>query len=284
MHAAGTTRSLTPQRIVTTTDQNALLPLLELGVKPVGSAGLLADDGTQTFRRTEGFDTSGAEFTGPYGEPNVEKVLTLDPDLVVGYEFDEDDYDDLSRVAPTVLVQIFDRPLTDALLEFGDLVGRRAEAEQMQQEYEQRIADLREALGGRTETLSVSVLGAGDPGTFDRVDVGQAIGTVMDDLDLPRVPAQLADDGQQASSLEQLETRSADVVLVVDFSGDGQDPGIGALLDSPTYTRLPAVQAGQTHVVDGTRTVGAAWARMGAFLDVLEEYLPGARDDVVLKQ
>lgn len=46
-HAAGTTEiPVDPQRIVTTTDQNALLPLLELEVRPVGSAGLLADDGS----------------------------------------------------------------------------------------------------------------------------------------------------------------------------------------------------------------------------------------------
>jgi hypothetical protein len=30
-------------------------------------------------------------------------------------------------------------------------------------------------------------------------------------------------------------------------------------------------------------TVGAAWARMGAFLDVLEEHLVDARDDVVVE-
>ncbi len=210
--------------------------------------------------------------------------MALSPDLIVGYEFDEERYAVFSQIAPTVLVQIFDRPLTEALLEFGDIVGRRAEAEQMQQEYDQRIAGLQEALGDRADTLSVSVLGAGDPGTFGRADNGQAVGTVMDDLGLLRLPAQLADDGEQSFSLEQLDTRSADVVLVVDFTGDGRDTGLTALLDSPTYTRLPAVQASQAHVFDGSKTVGAAWARMDAFLDVLEEHLVPARDDVVVEQ
>lgn len=152
----------------------------------------------------------------------------------------------------------------------------------MQEQYEQRIADLR-ALGERADTLSISVLGAGDPGTFSREDGGQAVGTVVDDLGLPRVAAQQADDGSQTNSLEQLDTRSADVVLVMDYSGDGQDPGLQALLTGPTYTRLPAVQAGQAHVVDGTKTVGAAWARMGAFRDVLEQHLADARADVVVE-
>jgi len=284
-HAAGTTEvPVDPQRIVTTTDQNALLPLLELGVTPVGSAGLVGEDGSTKFRRTEGFDTSEVAFTGAYGEPNLEAVTGLDPDLIVGYELDEEYYADLSRIAPTVLVQIFDRPLTEALEEFAALVGEEEQAGRFRAAYEARIAGLREQLGDRVDTLSVSVLGTGgDPGTFGRGDSGQAVGTVMDDLGLPRTEAQLADDGSQSYSLEQLSTRDADVVLVLDFTGDRQDPGLTALLESPTYQRLAAVQAGQAHVVDGTVTVGAAWARMDAFLDVLEQRLVPARDDVVVE-
>ncbi len=284
-HALGTTDvPVDPQRIVATTDQNALLPLLELGVTPVGSAGLLDTDGSTTFRRTDGHDTSDVTFTGAYGEPNLEAVTALEPDLIVGYEYDEDFYYDLSRIAPTVLVQIVDRPLDEALLEFADLVGEREQAEQLQADYEARVADLRERLGARTETLSVSVLGAGDPGTFGRGDSGQAVGTVMDDLGLPRTDAQLADDGEESYSLEQLGTRDADVVLVLDFGQDGQDPGLQAMLDSPTYQLLGAVQAGQAHVIDGSETVGAAWGKMNAFLDALEEHLLPARDDVVVEE
>ncbi|MCY7363895.1 MAG: PIG-L family deacetylase [Frankiaceae bacterium] len=54
---------------------------------PIGSAGLLAPDGTTTFRRAEGFDTSGITCTGANVEPDMEKVASLRPDLVVGYEF-----------------------------------------------------------------------------------------------------------------------------------------------------------------------------------------------------
>ncbi|HWH28975.1 MAG TPA: iron-siderophore ABC transporter substrate-binding protein, partial [Mycobacteriales bacterium] len=267
--------------IVTTTDQNALLPLLELGVTPVGSAGLVGSDGSQTFRRTEGFDTDGVAFTGAYGEPNLEAVAALEPDLIVGYEFDAEFYDDLSRIAPTVLVQIFDRPLTDALEEFAALVGREERSAELHAAYDRRVAALREALDGRTETLSVTLVSAGDPGTFYRADTGQALGTVMTDLGLPQPAAQAADSGDDAVSLEQLGTRDADVVLVVDYGGENPDPGTETLLASPTYQRLAAVRAGQAHVIDGTRAVGAAWARMDAFLDLLEQHLVDARDDVV---
>lgn len=283
-HAAGTTEvPRDPQRIVATTDQNALLPLLELGVQPVGSAGLLDPDGSTSFRRTEGFDTSGVEFTGPYGEPNLEKVASLSPDLIVGYEFDSDYYDDLASLAPTVIVQIFDRPLTEGLEQFAEVVGREDEAAELREAYDARIADLQDQLGGQLETLSVSIISAGDPGTFYRADVGQAMGTVVDDLGLTLVEPQAADTGDDANSLEQLTSRDADVVLLVDYSGEQSEPDAGtqAILDSPLYDRLAAVRADQAHVVDGTQVVGAAWARMDAFLDVLETHLGDARDDVV---
>lgn len=185
-HSAGVTEvPVDPRRIATTTDQNALLPLLELGVTPVASAGLVGDDGSESFRRTDGFDTTGIEFLGAYGEPNFEAFAAAGPDLIVGCEFDEG-YDTFSDIAPTILVQIFERPLTDALMDFGTLVGREEQAAEFRADYEARIAELNESLEPVRDELSISVVTSGEPGQFWRADDGQAIGTVMGDLYLLR--------------------------------------------------------------------------------------------------
>lgn len=56
-------------------DQSALLPPLELGFKPIGSARHIRDEGTKTFRRTGEFDTSDVEWIGPNGrEENLERL------------------------------------------------------------------------------------------------------------------------------------------------------------------------------------------------------------------
>jgi iron complex transport system substrate-binding protein len=284
-HSQGTSQVPTsPERIVTTTDQNALLPLLELGVRPVASAGLLTDDGTQVFRRTEGFDTSGIDFVGEYGEPNAEAIAAQRPDLIVGYEFDSDYYDTLAAIAPTVMIQIFDRPLDEALMDFADLVGRTEQAEQLRDDYQARIDALLEQLGDRAGELSVSVITSGDPGQFYRADTGQALGTVMDDLALLRpTPQQTAASFDESFSVENLADHDADVVLVIDYSGEDQDPGLEALTSSPLFTNLAAARADQIFLIDGTQTVGAAWARMGRYLDELERLLldPALDVDVV---
>ena len=274
-HAAGVTEvPVRPRRIVTTTDQNALLPLLELGVRPVASAGFVEEDGTETFRRVEGFDTSGIEFVGGYGQPNAEAVANQRPDLIVGYEFDEDYYDTLSQIAPTVLVRIFDRGLDEALLDFADLVGRLDRARQLQAAYARRTDSLLEKLGDRRDDLSVSVISSGESsGQFYRADVGQALGTVMGDLNLPRPAPQRGAGDFDPFSLETISKHDADVVLVVNYSEEGQDPNFRALVESPLYRSLAAYEADQAYVIDGTETVGAAWARMGAYLGDLERIL-----------
>jgi iron complex transport system substrate-binding protein len=278
-HSAGTTDvPVDPQRIVTTTDQNALLPLMELGVVPVASAGLLGDDGSQTFRRMDGYDTSGIEFIGAYGEPNLEAMAAQRPDLIVGYEFDES-YEEFSQIAPTVLVQIFDRPLTEALLDLATLVGEEEQGQEKLAAHEQRIADLQTALEPVRDELSVSVVTAGEGGLFYRADDGQALGTVMADLDLVRPAPQSEPYASGEYSLEQVAEHDADVVVVVDFSGEGTDPGFQTFMASPLVQGLAAAEADQLHVIDGTATVGAAWGKMDAFLDELERVLIDEQPD-----
>jgi iron complex transport system substrate-binding protein len=266
-----------PQRIVTPTqDQNALLPLLELGVRPIASAGHVLDDGTQVFRRTEGYDTSGIEWIGRYGsEIDLEAVALQRPDLIVVEEFGaEGNYDLLGEIAPTAAIQIFDRPLTEVLMDFADLVGETEQAEQLQAAYTDRVEGLLEDLGDRREDMSISVISAGDPGLFYRADEGQAIGTVMDDLDLLRPEPQRAQGGDfEEFSVENLDQHDADVLLLISFAGEDQDPGQEALTSSPTWDALRAVQAGQAYVIDGLATVGSAWGKMDTFLAELERIL-----------
>lgn len=283
-HSAGTTEvPVEPERIATLNDQNALLPLLELGVRPVASLGGVDGSGSPIFRRTEGFDTEGIAHLGACCEIDLEAVAAQEPDLIVGYEFNEDVYDELSAIAPTVLVQVFDRPLTEALREFAELAGQPEEAEQQLAAYEARVEELRTQLGDRLETLSVAVLSPGDPGQFYRGDDGQALGTVMADVAPLRPAAQQGAPSEDPVSVERLDEVDADVVLLLDFSGEERSTGDASITGSPTWRQLAAVQAGQAHVVDATTTVGTAWARMDAFLDVLEQHLLPARDDVVVE-
>lgn len=274
-HSAGETCvPANPQRIVATQDQNALLPLLELGVKPIGSAGLPLESGGFRFRRVDDFDSSGIAFIGNYwGEANAETIARLQPDLIVGDAYGVDYYDLHSQIAPTVLIDVHGRPLDEALLDFAALVGRSDQAARLRDAYMARVAALLEALGERKDSLSVSVITNGEGGEFYRADTGQALGTVMSDLDLLRPAPQQGEGSFDAFSLETLPDHDADVVLVINFASDDSAPGFDAFVKSPIFQTLAAARAGQTYVIDGTQTVGAGWTKMDAFLAELERIL-----------
>lgn len=68
-------------------------------MRPVAWAALDNDDCTHTFRRVESYyDVEGIELLGPYGEPDLELISAQQPDLVIGGEFHEPSYDELSKV------------------------------------------------------------------------------------------------------------------------------------------------------------------------------------------
>ncbi len=274
-----------PQRIVTTQDQNALLPLLELAIKPVGSAGQPLDDGDFRFRRVEGFDTEGIEFVGSYGEPNLESIALLQPDLIIGPPFQSDIYDSLSAIAPTVLIDVHNRPLDEALMDFATLVNAEEQATALKVAYEAHAAEFLAALGDRREQITISVITpGGETGQFYNEAASQATGTVMQALGLLR-PAPEA--GPEAigdlRSVETLPEHDADVMIIISYTGEDQDPLFAEFLTSPILNNLGVAQAEQVYVFDGLSMVGAGWSKMDTFIDELERVLlnPDLKIDVV---
>lgn len=289
-HAAGTTEvPVGAERIVTLQDQNGLLPLLELGVTPVGSAALDNGDGTHTFRRVDSYDVSEVEFVGAYGEPDLELIAAQQPDLIIGTEFDEPIHAELSAIAPTVLVQVFGgRELTEVLGDFAELVGETERHEQLLAEYEAAVEQLRADLPRPAEEITVSYVGFYDDGT-PFVDVGQAIGTVLGDVGFARTEverqAEEAGERYEASFETITDFGDSDVWLSGDFSGDVEGdgaPGIAFARGSELFQGLDVVQRGEHHVFDGTQMVGSAFEKMRNFVDFLRETLverePNLRD------
>jgi iron complex transport system substrate-binding protein len=279
-HVAGTTQvPVDPQRIVTLQDQNALLPLLELGVRPIASAALDNGDGTHTFRRVDNHDVEDIGFVGPYGEPDLELIASQQPDLIIGGEFDAPIYDQLSQIAPTVLIQIFGRPLPEALEDFAAVVGREERHAELVADYEAAVADLVADLPRPPEQIELSVIAFSGDGTF-YTEIGQALGTVLDDVGFARPESEAAaiadPDYSYAESLERLSTRDGDVLLSPDYSADtGGDeaPEIAEVRSSAVFQGLDVVQRGEFHVFDGGDTVGSAFEKMTNFIAVLRSIL-----------
>lgn len=266
-----------PQCIVTLQDQNMLLPLLELGAgeRVVGSVG----GANGEFRRTDAFDTSHITFVGDHVAPNLEAIAALEPDLILGTDstVNAENYPQLSRIAPTVPVVQFVRPLWNALYDISLLTDRQGDMLELKARYDARVAELRGALGDPAEvhlTLLTPYRGEFyfDAGAFESST------TLLRDLGvtLPELHERAIASGDYPSySTEVLPEADGDALFIYDYSGDENDPdyGVTLLTELPFFGTLNAARKEQVYIVDGSRTAGIATQGLFYFLELFEETL-----------
>lgn len=153
---------VSPQRIVSLRGEQFTVPLLELGAPVVGSTGVVKDGlngGAPTIRgaydlfHTQ-FDTSGIGFVGVPKQPDIEAIAALKPDLILVPDFAADNYQQLSAVAPTVVINIWSNSARDRYRRVADAAGLLDRFEQLQATFDFRLSEAR--------ALAKTMLG--DPG------------------------------------------------------------------------------------------------------------------------
>lgn len=257
-HLWGTTTvEEAPERVVAlgVTDADAVLAL---GITPVALAGF-------SFFETGLGPWAEAKVEGELpqlltGEPNVELIASLDPDLIIAVSagFEEPVYRQLAEVAPTIVrpegTQAYQVPRADATRMIGTALGKADEADALidaaDERYDEAIAEHPEFEG---KTAVVVLPYDGKYGAYTPRD---ARGRVMDQLgfDLPPALAEL-DDGTNffiELSQEQVELLDADVLVML-----ADAPAARAFVDGDAVLQgLPVVTDGRMVVLD-TDTRGA---------------------------
>ena len=283
IHAAGETCiPQDPQRIVTLQDQNGLLPLMELGVTPIASAGHISSDGTQFFRRMEGYDTSAVEWIGSYRGVEAEAIAVMEPDLIIASPWPEGAVDLFGSIAPVVVIDMFDQPLEDALFQFADLVNRTERAEELQADLYAKAEGVRDELADLIDTTTVSAVTREYDGPgFYSIEPTQAFGAIRRALKPTMTPAE-ADwsTDRDNKSLEVISEHAADVMFFLTFDADrgGDSPEFDVFMAEPIVQATPVAQAGQIYVLDGSTMVGSAWGKIENGLDQISAVL--LRDDL----
>jgi len=256
-HAAGTTEiPADPQRIVTLNDANVLAPLLELGAidRIAGSAHAI-ENGEPVYRGSKDKDTSSITPVGQYGEPDLEKIAALDPDLIVGpaSASAEENYSTYAKIAPTVLVRTFGVPISQYMDKYAELVNAQEQLDELEQRYQAAIQEVRDQVGDPSEVV-VSMITAGiyaDPGTIYTQDNWNSFQQVLKEIGFARPALQLQDDEPNTLSFERVKSQDGDLLLLLSFGGDESTPAEAAapLTDSPLWSQLNAVQQDQAYLV-----------------------------------
>ena len=272
-HAMGETAvTANPQRIVVL-DGPMLDAALAVGVTPVGAVTAFADD---PFPPYLGDVTEGITNVGQISEPDLEQIVALEPDLILGSQFrHEEIYEQLSQIAPTVFSGIVGVNWKEDFLLYTDAMNRQAEAEQVVADYEARAEEFRAATEGERESWRVSVVRfrAEDTRIYYNTSF---VGTILQDLAIPRPESQdTGTEEERFAEISRERIREADGTHIFATSyGDPSESQLGEFLSDPLWQTLEAVQNGQVYWVDDDYwMVGIGYIAANLVIDDLFAYL-----------
>lgn len=271
------------QRVISQNDNRLTLPLLELGVPLVGSAGRLDAQGQPYLRAVPDllgitFANSGIDFIGSYNELDYERIASLQPDLII--TMIETQAEPLSRIAPTVVIDPNEYPVREGMQRLAEITGQQANYQRLDANYQRKLAQTRgyfEALETKPDISVVFSFPAGDALYVYR-DLG-ALTVAIDDLGLS-LPDWIAQMDERQISLSPERLMDIDADFLINFYGSTPEDGpeaVRAGLNSffPGWCQtLHACRQGQV-LFFPYASFGYAFSALELNLDLLTTHIVG---------
>ncbi len=139
------------KRIIALRGEQFTAPLIELGAPVVGSVGNIVsgfNDGKPFMRGA--YDLFHAEFgdqinfIGTSAQVDLEKIASLSPDLILVPDFAMENVEQLSAIAPTVVINIWSNPALERYRRIADAAGYLDDFERLESIYNFRLEYARE--------------------------------------------------------------------------------------------------------------------------------------------
>jgi iron complex transport system substrate-binding protein len=247
-----------PQRVVFVGE--TFSDLFVLDVKAVGTSTSMAKDSIYEDR------LAGIEDVGfPI---NLEKTTSLKPDLIIVADTDEKAYEQLTKIAPTIMFDTF-APLEERLPLLGDILGKKPQADQWLADYnkqaEQIWSQLQAAGVKPGETASVFTYYPGDRlFVMARTGLSQTLYGPNGFKPTERIQQVLdANSGFEQISTELLPEYAGDRVFILNPFSELTEAvqSTEDLLKSRIWQDLPAVKAGHVYRLDIIKTGSDALTR-----------------------
>lgn len=190
------------------------------------------------------------------GDPNLETILSLQPDLIFVPDFtDAAVVDLLAEIAPTIVIPYGGDPF-DRLRLFGELTGKPEAADAWIDAYHAKaaakraeVAPLMEA--GESATAFI-MYGDGQFYIYGRPRLGPTLYDVFGFTQPAAVTELFKDDPTalwQTLSVELLPDYVGDRIFLVLANGEDTEKATAALIEGPIWQSLPAVQNGKVYYV-----------------------------------
>ncbi|MFC5470622.1 stalk domain-containing protein [Cohnella suwonensis] len=220
-HAMGeTTLTSVPKRVVVLF--NGMVDVsLTLGVKPVGAVESWVQAPWYHYLRA---DMAGVKNLGSELQPNIEAIVALKPDLIIGSKTrHEKIYGQLSAIAPTLFAaEVFG---WKANMDMGaKAMNKETKAASFMSDWNKRVADFKSKIGDGAK-VEVSIIRFQDDNTARYYNTGFA-GSILKELGFNR-PKPQQDESKVLVNLttqEQIPLMDGDVIFDISSSyGEGKE-------------------------------------------------------------
>ncbi|MFM5241486.1 ABC transporter substrate-binding protein [Aeromonas media] len=256
-----------PRRVVVLSELD-LDSALTLGVQPVGTVN---GRGQGTLPRYL-LDKAGKaiQVVGDLDNPNLEKLIDLEPDLILTGQTKPELLALLQEIAPTVVTGNWGEPWKTVFNRSANVMNKEAEAKAFLARYDARLAEARSKLA-KHQGEQVSIV-RWNPKGPSYMHGGTFASSVVTEMGLARPAHQIGDKSPHspALSLESLNLLDGDwlVVGTLSASGDAVD-AMKQAEQTPAFQQLGAIKGKRFGAVDGS-----LWTSTGgpqAALRVIED-------------
>ncbi|WP_195618506.1 iron-hydroxamate ABC transporter substrate-binding protein [Clostridium paraputrificum] len=255
-----------PERIVDLSGNSDILSIL--GYKVVGTANSDAYDYTKFPTYLEE-TLKGAEILGYSMQDtmDVEAVMNLNPDLIVISTVQEKMYDQLSEIAPTVMIQLEALNWKDDVKAFAKVFNKEDVANKWLADYEakaKKAGDKIKAEYGENTTYLSFLASGGQFFIFD----GAGFGSVLyEDMGLakPEGMPEQSDISLPVVTYEGLASIKSDYIFLISTPED-----LKQLESNAIWNSLPAVKEGKVVVLESSPYFNQGYSSIGRQLLVDE--------------
>ena len=230
------------------------------GMQPIG-----VPNGVVDWMSYFSLDKEAVAEIGDTGQPNLEKIAALQPDLILTSKNRvRDAYPLLAQIAPTIVFDIENNAEWRELTRLcGEALGKPSATAKLSAAYEAKLQAVRSKFSQNSKQPRISVIYI-YPGRTGAMGTETFAGSVLADAGIARPPSQDQAQGPQNLSLESLNLLDGDVIFVIAPQSDTEvaqesQVEIERVKAHPLWSQLKAVQTNQVY------EVGSYWA-IGSYI------------------
>lgn len=268
-HAMGETAvPANPKRVVILTNEGTEA-LLALGIKPVGAVESFY--GNPWFEHFKA-DMQGVTTVGVEGQPNLEVIASLKPDLIIGNKLRQEKvYEQLKAIAPTVFSETLRGEWKNNFSLYADTLNKKAEGDKVIAYFDKRMNDFKSKAGDKLKEKIAVVRFMGGKTRFYYGDMFS--GVIFKQLGFARSDAKSDEKSFEDITKERLtELDAADRVFYFTYeTGDGKgNKQEQEWMTDPLWKNLKVVKENKlVKVNDATWNTGGGVRSANIMLDDL---------------